>query len=195
MFNNELENVLKEKEKEFRKIENEAECNVVAFFVLDENKLANKSITEIKNDLFHKLKIEDTGKSIIAFEFKNCNFDLINWEKYYLKGFIKKIEQKLENPDIKISELSPDDLFGIITEGFIDTKDKILKETSQKDVNIKEKDPKDDDYYAKKIGNDIVFPKLISPLICLFSNFQMTKPDLEYCLKIFDAIKIKTDNF
>ncbi|KAM0676012.1 hypothetical protein GVAV_000792 [Gurleya vavrai] len=195
MFNNDLEIVLKEKEKEFKKIESEAKCNVIVFFSFDEDKLAFKSITEIKKDLFSKLNIEDTGKSIIAIENKNCRIDFENKEKYHFNRFLKKIEQKLENFDIKISEISPDNFFGMITEGIINTKFKNTERTSQKDVFIADNYPKDDIFSEKNIGDYLINQTYNPNFICLFSNFQMTKPDLEYCSKIFDVNNIKPESF
>ncbi|KAM0675394.1 hypothetical protein GVAV_001221, partial [Gurleya vavrai] len=178
----------------FKKIESEAKCNVLVFFSFEDDKFAFKSITDIKNDLFSKLNIENSDKSIIAFEYKNCSIDFYNWEKYNLKRILTKIEQKLENSDIELSEISPDHDFGIIINGILDTKKKNLKGTSIKDVNIGDRSI-EGKFCTKIIGNDFVFPELISPLKCFFSNFQMTKPDLEYCFKIFDAEKIQSDNF
>ncbi|KAM0672973.1 hypothetical protein GVAV_003548 [Gurleya vavrai] len=134
MFNYELENVLKKNEKEFNKIESEAQCNVIVFFSFDDDKLVFKSITEFKNDLFSKLNIEDTGKSIMAIKHDIIAEYLKSETVYYLKRLFKKIEKKLENNYMEISDISPDRYFGIIIESTFDTNNKNNKQNNQ--INI-----------------------------------------------------------
>ncbi|KAM0675390.1 hypothetical protein GVAV_001217 [Gurleya vavrai] len=143
MFNYELENVLKEKEKEFKKIESEAKCNVVVFFSVDIHKMVFKSITDIRNELFNKLNIEYTGKSVISIEHENPKVDSEKKQKFNFKRLLKKTEIKLENPDMEISKISPDNYFGMKTEGIIDTKNKKLARTSRKDLFIADFYPED----------------------------------------------------
>ncbi|KAM0674772.1 hypothetical protein GVAV_001591 [Gurleya vavrai] len=189
MFNNELENVLKEREKEYKRIESEACCNIIVFFSFNNVRLEHNSITKMKNNFFSEFNIKNTGTSIISIEHDNRIVYFKNGGKYHFKRFLEKIEQKLKNPDVDISKISPDHHFGIITEGIIDTKDKHPTETSQKDIVIADNYPEDDDHYAKKFGDDFIIQKDNYLFNCLFSNFQMTKPDFEYCFKIFDLEK------
>ncbi|KAM0674567.1 hypothetical protein GVAV_002185 [Gurleya vavrai] len=42
--------------------------------------------------------------------------------------------------------------------------------------------------------NDLIIQKYSPPFICLFSNLNITKPDIEYCIKILNSEKPNFDN-
>ncbi|KAM0673666.1 hypothetical protein GVAV_002754 [Gurleya vavrai] len=170
-------------------MERSATDNLVILISYRYYPIDHKFITDFRTKLFSELKIKKSDSSTIACELFVQNSYLEFNSRLYFKNFLEKIQKKFEKPDLCINEISPNALFGIITE-------RINQYDDKKFFNIQSNFRKEYLTYREGQIDDFNFRKVERRgHFCLLSNFDFTKRDFDLCYKNYDPKYHKLDKY
>ncbi|KAM0674365.1 hypothetical protein GVAV_001978 [Gurleya vavrai] len=186
-FSNELNEILKSENDQYKKNEEIADDKIYFAFIIDRKTMPFKSLNEFKKSLYGNLGIKDTEDSIAAIEHHDCSLFYSSYTKCLLKIFLNVIQTKIQKPEINLNDIYPRSYVGIITDNLIKKRQKKIF-YSEKFENIATNIQQNCIHNIKKTDDDFLFDKSQEKIsVCFFSNYNLSEFEYNYLVKLHET--------
>ncbi|KAM0676375.1 hypothetical protein GVAV_000340 [Gurleya vavrai] len=160
--------------------------NIIICFTISDDNFYDKTVVEMQKYLFDCFSIEDPQSSLLAFETESFTEYTKFERKIKVVKFFNKIYAKIQNPNLKIEEISPYISFGIKYKGNENIPNCGLTPNITKEYIYDYKIYQEYENRINCINKDFKFTSADqSFFLSFYSNFKLSKIDFEFCKKFY----------
>ncbi|KAM0673660.1 hypothetical protein GVAV_002748 [Gurleya vavrai] len=185
MFNESI-GVMKEKQTLYKDLKKSFGNEIIICFTISDGIFLNKTVVEMQKYLFDCFSIKNPQSSLLAFETEYMLQNTKLNRKIKVVEFFNKIYTKIQDPNLKIEEISPYISFGIKYKGNEKIPNGVIAPNSTKDYIFDYEIYQDHKDHIKCIDEDFKFTSADqSFFLSFYSNFNLNKIDFEFCKKFY----------
>ncbi|KAM0674508.1 hypothetical protein GVAV_002123 [Gurleya vavrai] len=185
MFNESIDDIYNNQKKYF-KLKEKFENKIIICFTIPDNIFLGKTVVEMQKYLFDCFSIKNPKLSLLAFETKCFEEYTEHIRNTRVIEFFNKIYTKIQNPNLKIEEISPYISFGIKYNGIEKIPNFSLTSDITKDCIFDHRIGKEYNDRIKCIDEDFKFTSAKQDFfLSFYSNFKLSKHDFKFCKKFY----------